>query len=437
MSISSANSVNGFIELRSRAGIEEKSSGPFIDISKQSDSLVQTVRNILSSGIVTVYGSYGSGKSQLITSILSEKYFSNYRKFHFDAWQYPNKQDLWEGFIVELVGQINSEKSDAVQRDLEGKNSSLNKLVRNVISASDPASTVFLGTPPGTIKATAGNLYDTFFHKSPAKRIDDYRRILEHYLDKYIEEENIVIVVEDVDRSGDYGVTFLETLSNFVTSNNIEKNIIILVPVDNITYLEQRAKYEKFTDFFFQFKLLPEDVQDYLSEIIQSKKRNNLYALSEAVTPLFNRHDLTMRKFKAALRQANKTYIESINAGFKPCWEIVFFLCLLNTLPAPKNNDRKFLSERLFSYGTDSPKQQLYTLTKSYLSWYADEFDPNQYEIYDNDRYFEARTSFNQSHAHQLAHSKGLDIPLPLPDAHGRKTKMILPQYYVDITETV
>lgn len=96
-------------------------------------------------------------------------------------------------------------------------------------------------------------MIDVFIIGSPAKRTFQIQKILNDLLDN-IDEENIYIVIEDIDRSGDSGIYFLETLNHFFKNNfKSEKKVRIIVPISDKKYEESRSAYLKCLDITHNF----------------------------------------------------------------------------------------------------------------------------------------------------------------------------------------
>lgn len=72
--------------------------------------------------------------------------------------------------------------------------------------------------------------FNHFLHTSPAKRTFEIQKILLEQFSN-IPEKKLFIIIEDIDRSGDSGIYFLETLSHFLKNEKIDKKIICIIPI--------------------------------------------------------------------------------------------------------------------------------------------------------------------------------------------------------------
>lgn len=73
-----------------------------------------------------------------------------------------------------------------------------------------------------------------FFETSPARRVDEIQGILTDQIKK--SNKDLLVVVEDIDRSGDSGVFFLETLKQFISNLKTNNKIVVIVPMSDVSY---------------------------------------------------------------------------------------------------------------------------------------------------------------------------------------------------------
>ena len=80
------------------------------------------------------------------------------------------------------------------------------------------------------------------FAASPAKRVFEFQEILTAIIKS--QKKNIFIVIEDIDRSGDSGIFFLETLKHFLRNLEItvKHRVIAIVPIGDKSYRGDKYK---------------------------------------------------------------------------------------------------------------------------------------------------------------------------------------------------
>jgi predicted KAP-like P-loop ATPase len=91
-----------------------------LDFSNEVERLNKLIKNISTSGLIGYVGKFGSGKSTTIFQ-MQKKYSDDktVKWFYFDAWKYPERKDLWEGFVLDIADQV--EKRKQIQKKISGK----------------------------------------------------------------------------------------------------------------------------------------------------------------------------------------------------------------------------------------------------------------------------------------------------------------------------
>src|SRR5690606_1032944 len=90
-----------------------------------------------------------------------------------------------------------------------------------------------------------------------ARRVDEIQEIFKEQIQKA--DTDLYVVLEDIDRSGDAGVFFLETLKQFVASLTTNKKFIVIVPISDASYYKNLESYLKSIDYFDFF--VPENIK--------------------------------------------------------------------------------------------------------------------------------------------------------------------------------
>ena len=220
----------------------------------------------------------------------------NKKFFEFDAWKYPDRANLWESFVLELA------------KSIDEKN--FNKTIRK-IDWEIPWFGKFAGFTAGVLWNISN--FSDFFNTSPAKRTFEVQCILLDLINR-IWEQTLYIVIEDIDRSWDSWIYFLETLNYFIKNSNIEKYIKVIVPISNKSYQDNSFAYHKCFDYIEDFILPEYALENFCGELFIDEIVNNENKFSLLVDFLNNllvqySEDFTLREIKLVIRNANNRYI--------------------------------------------------------------------------------------------------------------------------------
>lgn len=268
-----------------------------LDLSVEIDRFSTFIDNIEISSLVWFIWRFWSWKSNFLNQIKT-KYNEDAKWFEFDAWKYPERQDLWENFILDIAEEISNEDLENSKRKIEWKNPTV-----WVEKLTQYCSWLWIWNFADLLKT------------SPTKRIIELQNILLNLLSQ-VKENNIYIILEDIDRSWDNWIYFLETLNHFLKNIEIEKRIIVIVPIWQESYEKESLKisYLKSLDYFYNFSL--KDVKLnllveklFIDEIIRdSNKKWQITTFLEWIFIEFS-EQITMRLLKHILRNANLNYI--------------------------------------------------------------------------------------------------------------------------------
>jgi len=302
-----------------------------LDFSVQCESFVKKINSIQSSSVIALVGPFGSGKSTMLHQIIT-KNANNDLWVEFDAWKYPERKDLWEGLVLDFADQIGEKKK--VDKQITGKGTT-----SKIIDVGTDIISIITDKLP---RLDFIDKFTEFFKKSPATRVFELQEIFKRLLDK--PDKNIYIIVEDIDRSGDAGVFFLETLKQFLISIKLEKKLVVIVPIANHNYQKNIDSYLKCVDYFEFFELSELKLDNFVDEIFNNdlfvgefrigsnkqliwsgdKRRTETISFLEG---LFREMpETTMRMLKLIIRKANLVYRNQVADGHEPDYRIT--LCL-------------------------------------------------------------------------------------------------------------
>lgn len=284
---------------------EDYKVSDLFDIDLIAKKFESELLNAPNKSIIGLVGEYGIGKSTLLHNISTT--IANDYWIEFDAWKYPERKELWEGFVLDLARQIDKSAFEMVRKSLDGKQNDDKKTLVNTV-----------GSIPGL--AAIKNLTH-FFETSPARRTFEIQSILQNFIENKAAGKTIYIVVEDIDRSGDAGMFFLETLKYFLHSIGNHNSIKVIVPIANKKFYEHTDSYIKCLDVVEFYKLSDIKMSKFVDsvfipELISEKiiKRQVIEFLERIVQD----YAVTPRKLKLMLRKADLNYINQQVDGFAP-----------------------------------------------------------------------------------------------------------------------
>ncbi len=305
-----------------------------LDFSTNINGLTEQLIRIKSNSMVGLVGPYGCGKSTLLYQLYREypdkknncgnkkvnatnlEEVRNAKWFTFDAWQYPERKDLWDGFIIELARSMSDKCLKEIKKEIDGNQNSKAKTTAKVVAAA--VNIPILSNITGAMKEVLLGILSS----PPLKRVFEFQELLKKMINKI--DKDIYIVIEDIDRSGDKGIFFLETLSHFIKSINSEHNetdskhkIIVIVPMGDEIFKEQgnrdaKSSYLKILDY--QVKFNPQDIDcaKFIKSVIDISKdyrRNSSEYISKFLSQVILASEGgTIRDIKHLIRRADQNY---------------------------------------------------------------------------------------------------------------------------------
>lgn len=287
------------------------------DFSKIIKSFGDKLTSITKNSVIGLVGKFGSGKSTMLYQIYKDKSEDDEEKWiNFDAWKYPDRNDLWEGFVLDFADQIGERKR--VRARIEGKGTKS----KVIDVATDILSEI-------TDRLPDLNFIEKFtdvFKRSPATRVFEIQEILKGLITKV--NKDLYIIVEDIDRSGDKGMFFLETLRHFIKENKFDKKIVIIVPIGDEALKEKSDPYAKCLDYYFDFQASDIKFNQFITNVFAKEAvesdGNFVPQIDLLFRNLIRSKGITPRDIKKIIRIANVEYQELIKDGKK--WDIRLIL---------------------------------------------------------------------------------------------------------------
>lgn len=307
---------------------EDSKTEDLLDFSIVQGNFKKKVDSIPGKNIFALIGPFGSGKSTMLNQLVVNSPDSEIW-VEFDAWKYPDRKDLWEGFVLDVIKKIAPNNFTKTKNKIEGKQNNDKKTLITTLSKI-----------PG---AGALEGFNHFLETSPAKRIDDIQKILDDELLKI--QKDIYIIIEDIDRSGDSGIFFLETLKQYLRTSEIDKKINIIVPISNLSYEKNIDSYLKCIDYFDFFELPNISLENFVSTVFNNELFNEDFYREQDRKLIWNGENrkkqtisfleslflefpeiMSMRLLKLIIRKTNLIFIRQMEDGHEPDFRIT--LCV-------------------------------------------------------------------------------------------------------------
>ena len=285
-----------------------------LNFSSIINDFKERINKVNKNSIIGLVGPYGSGKSTMLYQIYKdndkdkssngELNQESEKWFVFDAWQYPERKDLWEGFVLDIARQHDKKVFQNTEDKIDGNAGKGKKVLSDTVI--DTVSALIPGA--GALKN-----FTHLFKTSPIKRVYDFQDLLLDIINTQIKKD-IFIIVEDIDRSGDMGVFFLETLKHFIKSRekDLKHKVIVIVPIgeqigDAAGDKKVKDSYSKILDFQFTFD--PENIKftNFIKKVFDIEELCSInlnscgpYILTDHLQYLFK--DILLKEQKATIR---------------------------------------------------------------------------------------------------------------------------------------
>ena len=294
-----------------------------LDFSSIIDDFKERINKINKNSVVGLIGPYGSGKSTMLYQIYKDQINTNdsskeAKWLVFDAWQYPERKDLWEGFVLDIARQCNKKLFNYARNIIDGKSG---QALKNLSTAAADTVNTFL---PGA--SVLKNLIP-LFHTSPARRVYEFQELLVDIINKKVKKD-VFIIIEDIDRSGDMGVFFLETLKHFIKNREEDLNhkVIVIVPIGEEIWQEGGDKkiqdsYSKTLDLKITFLQEDIDFTNFITQVFDINRlcyNNSNYTEPDIVIShicylfenmILKEQQTTVRDIKNILRKSESNFL--------------------------------------------------------------------------------------------------------------------------------
>ena len=200
--------------------------------------------------VVAYLAPYGSGKSVVLKNAI-KGLPDSYKVVEYDIWQCSDEKDIWENFLIQFLSKVENKAPNKIIDEIDGtklkwKNLLLFGLFYIIISG---VVWFIFGNPQNWLMAFVKSFLiyaapvflvlagiNKFFpvYESRMKTLFQYEDKIKQKVLK--DRSPVVIILEDIDRSGDTGYKFLETLKCFFASNIKNVPIMVICPQKNLSF---------------------------------------------------------------------------------------------------------------------------------------------------------------------------------------------------------
>jgi len=299
--------------------IKEKylEESPYLTIKHfktEAEAFLKKIKKPNKSCVFWLIGPFWSGKSTMLNDV-KRLIGEDDIRINFDSWKFPERKELRDWFVLSITAEIIKDRYDEIKNKIDGKEKTT-EFLDIIKDFSWPIWDI--------AKITNKILNDntTLW----VKRIDEYQRLLGMVLEKACMDRqftpwsntnnNIYVILEDVDRSGQEGIYFLETLNNFIKTidtNTIHSKIICICPISEESIEENFQKYLKVFDYYDFFN--PEiNIEKFISYgfkrgSLTPEKKSILIEIIDTFLKKDPKH--TMREIKFLFRICYNNYLNN------------------------------------------------------------------------------------------------------------------------------
>lgn len=308
--------------------------------------------------VIALLGAFGSGKTSALDQIKKNK-DQKWVWFKFEIWKYPDRKQIWDNFVIELVAELNDEDPLHTARAIDGHPSKAfvrqSKLMLSAVCAVCLAATYLLSVlvlwfveakmiPPVTVGYTGLYIkyglpvftsififalvffrYETIIKNSyiskSLSRVFELQARLKSQLNKFHElneDKALIIEIEDVDRAGknDEGQVFVETLRYFIDElqKDSQLKMYVIIPQRSSSFIDYSEpdinlshRYLKaYThSVYFVSTLFKSDIAGFFKEL---GVREDEAFFIDATTRLAGdyKEEMNLRLVKFVLRQTDE-----------------------------------------------------------------------------------------------------------------------------------
>ena len=254
------------------------------------------LKSIPFSWIIGLVWTFGCGKTTFVNQLKEDgEWWIN-----FEAWKYPERKDLWENFILETATQIWEKDFKEIEKIVDGKQHNDIRTLFKILNLIPIVKDLW--------GEAVSKGIDHFFAPAPLTRVYQFQNLLANiFLEKIKYHDVIFIIIEDIDRSGDHGVYFLETLNFFLKNLELPegKRILAIATIWSKEFLENKESYLKALDHIHHFPVKKFNFKTIVQHFVDDGVGYN--PVIDRFNYLWERFkdQFTIRDVKHILREAN------------------------------------------------------------------------------------------------------------------------------------
>lgn len=342
--------------------------GKITDFLKLHTKKVKTI-------FVAYIGAYGCGKSTVLEAVRSNP--DNVKKYmwlRFEPWRYSDRREIWDGFVIEVSAQIRGKSKDKVAGKIDGGSLTVKAEVLIILSLLliilSILSSYHIWDYAGKNRFQAdwlkyalpvlvsglgflglASILDSIgmtFKRGAITRVFQFESLLKKSLRKL--KKPLVIVIEEIDRTGKEGQVFLETAKNFFRNNDFGVSIIVIAPqtADNFvpespdeidSVFDQNLKIYDLP-IYFKNDLSKYDFKKYYETLGLDKSEEDKIVRALNIFSNELNQQVSLRLFKYALREAN----EFVKSHKGSSLSIAFFLILSRYIKVNLHDGRIYIA---------------------------------------------------------------------------------------------
>lgn len=105
-----------------------------IDFCGSDDEFLNKIEVISKNSIIGLIGGFGLGKSVFLNEVRKKSEEKGNFWVQFDAWKFPERKDLWEGFVLEFARQLSPGAFKKTLAEIDGKEFQAEKTATGILA---------------------------------------------------------------------------------------------------------------------------------------------------------------------------------------------------------------------------------------------------------------------------------------------------------------